>query len=991
MVTGYVIIFLLLLSAAVTLSLIIYSRQYYSPISLPYQLLMAFITLWSLNYTLQLLTPVLLPSILIHDTRFLIIPYVPIIILWMFLTYIDKQNWFSRYTAGVLLVIPVITSILALTSSYQTLFRYNYHVIYEPPLSILQFDTGIWYWVYILYSYSLVIAAIILLLYFGDKSQPKFRKQIYILGFMQIFSLTLDSLLYTPLNPIHGINLTPVLFCLVGIIYYVAIIRYGFIDLIPIARSRIIESISSPIFVLNDSGKIIDINPAVERIIGSEKKPTIGRNILDVIPDSKELTDFILSDSAETIRISKPDDNKVTTYLGKIDFITSPSGSYLGRIIKLDDISDQVEFEKVILQSESRFRQLADATIEGIIIHKDGIILDLNKQACDLFGYTREELIEKSALILSTLEYKSLIEERLKNQDITPFIAKGLRKDGSEFWGEIYSRIFYSGNEALCIAAIWNITERHRNEEYNYALSSLMQQLLSDKPLEVKLLRVTDTLVKSFGAELAGIWIIRHGDLCKEGCIHASDSTGTGICKDNSSCLHLVASSGMNTNLYGAYSRIPLGTDQIGRIAGDEENCSIIDDIIRDNGISDTNLLKSHGITSFSGFKLNSSDGKPIGVLAFFCKNQDNKRIKHFFEELSDITSMIIQKGITEKALEESEIKFYSIFRETPDVIILLSADLRILDVNQKWEEIFGYSSESIYLLPLMSLKIAQNQKSLEELLKNSGTSKEIINKEITLISKKGIPFVSELTISTIMIRGNPCIMLQIHDIDEIRRAYDAVAQVNNKLKILSSITRHDILNRVMVTSAYSNIIMGEIKDEKLKKSLEAIYQSSSEIQALIEFTAHYQDLGETTPSWQNINQIMNKHPIEGLLKGIAYTSTLGDLNIYADPMLEKVMYNLVENSVRHGKKLTIIKLSSHEEAGDMIILYEDDGGGIIEDEKEKVFNKGFGKNTGLGLFLIREILSITGITIIENGVPGTGVRFEIRVPPGRYLYAYKQ
>jgi signal transduction histidine kinase len=56
-----------------------------------------------------------------------------------------------------------------------------------------------------------------------------------------------------------------------------------------------------------------------------------------------------------------------------------------------------------------------------------------------------------------------------------------------------------------------------------------------------------------------------------------------------------------------------------------------------------------------------------------------------------------------------------------------------------------------------------------------------------------------------------------------------------------------------------------------------------------------------------------------------------------------------------------------------------------LENEKEKAFEKGFGKNTGLGMFIIREILSITGITIIETGEPGVGVRFEIRVPGGKW------
>jgi signal transduction histidine kinase len=65
----------------------------------------------------------------------------------------------------------------------------------------------------------------------------------------------------------------------------------------------------------------------------------------------------------------------------------------------------------------------------------------------------------------------------------------------------------------------------------------------------------------------------------------------------------------------------------------------------------------------------------------------------------------------------------------------------------------------------------------------------------------------------------------------------------------------------------------------------------------------------------------------------------------------------------------------------------EDDGPGIPEENKERIFEKGFGNNTGLGLFLTREILGITGITIRETGEPGTGARFELTVPPGSYRF----
>jgi hypothetical protein len=80
------------------------------------------------------------------------------------------------------------------------------------------------------------------------------------------------------------------------------------------------------------------------------------------------------------------------------------------------------------------------------------------------------------------------------------------------------------------------------------------------------------------------------------------------------------------------------------------------------------------------------------------------------------------------------------------------------------------------------------------------------------------------------------------------------------------------------------------------------------------------------------------------------------------------------------------IRFSVKESGDDQVIMCEDDGNGIVAEEKEKIFERGYGKkNDGFGLFLSREILAITGITIIENGTPGKGVRFEIRVPKGVY------
>jgi signal transduction histidine kinase len=99
-----------------------------------------------------------------------------------------------------------------------------------------------------------------------------------------------------------------------------------------------------------------------------------------------------------------------------------------------------------------------------------------------------------------------------------------------------------------------------------------------------------------------------------------------------------------------------------------------------------------------------------------------------------------------------------------------------------------------------------------------------------------------------------------------------------------------------------------------------------------------------------------------------------------------KVFYNLIDNALRYGGAgMKTIRISSQESDASLTILCEDDGVGISHEDKKRLFTRGFGKNTGLGLFLSREILGITGITITETGEPGKGARFEIHVPAGMW------
>jgi signal transduction histidine kinase len=108
-------------------------------------------------------------------------------------------------------------------------------------------------------------------------------------------------------------------------------------------------------------------------------------------------------------------------------------------------------------------------------------------------------------------------------------------------------------------------------------------------------------------------------------------------------------------------------------------------------------------------------------------------------------------------------------------------------------------------------------------------------------------------------------------------------------------------------------------------------------------------------------------------------------LEVFADPMLDRVFANLIENAVRHGKTVSQVVITYQVLEDGLSIYVEDDGVGIPAAGKEEIFAYGIGSGGGLGLFLVREILSITGMTIRETGTPGEGARFVIHVLPDGY------
>jgi signal transduction histidine kinase len=160
----------------------------------------------------------------------------------------------------------------------------------------------------------------------------------------------------------------------------------------------------------------------------------------------------------------------------------------------------------------------------------------------------------------------------------------------------------------------------------------------------------------------------------------------------------------------------------------------------------------------------------------------------------------------------------------------------------------------------------------------------------------------------------------------------------------------------------------------------------------MIQFTKEYEEIGVSSPVWQDLHTVIDAAAQQVTLGPVSFeNAVVQGTEVFADPLIGKVFFNLMENAVHYGGKITRIRFFC-EEAGEVaVIVCEDDGTGIAADDKERIFEKGFGKNTGFGLFLAREILTITGITVRETGVPGAGARFEMTVPEKNYRAGKKE
>ena len=342
-----------------------------------------------------------------------------------------------------------------------------------------------------------------------------------------------------------------------------------------------------------------------------------------------------------------------------------------------------------------------------------------------------------------------------------------------------------------------------------------------------------------------------------------------------------------------------------------------------------------------------------------------------------------------EDTIRKNEERFRTIINSMQFGIVIIDAQTHtILEANPKALEMIGGTSESVFgsVCHRFICPAELGKCPVTDLLQTVDSSERVL---LNLREEK-IPILKSV-IKT-MLGGKEVLIESFINITDRKLTEDTLIKVNQKLNVLSQLTRQDLTTQIFILNSYLEIAKKQATGmDGIIKNIESGERAVQSIKEITEFTKDYQNMGEKPPKYQNVKLSFLFGLSHISIDEIRHSLETENLEIFADPLLEKAFQGMLENSVKHGGHVSLIRVSHTISPEGVTIVYEDDGIGISEEKKERIFLRGEGARASVrGLFFVREILSITGITLRETGEPGKGARFEMTVPKGAWRIAGK-
>jgi signal transduction histidine kinase len=218
----------------------------------------------------------------------------------------------------------------------------------------------------------------------------------------------------------------------------------------------------------------------------------------------------------------------------------------------------------------------------------------------------------------------------------------------------------------------------------------------------------------------------------------------------------------------------------------------------------------------------------------------------------------------------------------------------------------------------------------------------------------------------------------------EMSEALEKLILLNEKLGVVGKLTRHDVGNKLMTAKSNVYLLKKRIGDNPdLAKYLDNIDSALTSSDEVFEFSRLYECIGVEKSSSENVFDCFNQAAALVMNSGsVKIVNECQGLEVLADSLIKQLFYNFIDNSLKHGEKVTQIRLHYAKDGDGVKLFYEDKGVGVPEANKARLFEAGFstGGSTGLGLYLVKKMMDVYGWTITEEGEAGKGAKFVITI-----------
>lgn len=614
-------------------------------------------------------------------------------------------------------------------------------------------------------------------------------------------------------------------------------------------------------------------------------------------------------------------------YINKQGNLETVYGELSHSIVK---IIERKNSKKLLVESESKYLRLFNSSEVGMFRTKKRSfeIVDSNEKLLQILGYSREEIQGTSSTIYfgDAAQQQEWVKIFQAKGQVVDFEIKLVSKKGEIKTCLLSAKL--SPEQETVEGSIVDVTERKKAE----------QALIQSEANYRNLINGMDE----------SVWVI--------------DFDGNFI-DFNNAAIEMLG--------YSKEELRSLGIRGIDNYLNQEQ----VKNLIRRVALGQTQIFETMHTTK-DGFRI------PVEISSSLVVYQGKQAI------------LAIARNITErKKVEEklilNERKYRDFADSLPEIIFETDEKGTVTFLNKRGSEILGFTLDEIRQRKTVEILVPEDQQRAVQNVRRRMRDESPKGNEYRLRKKDGSTF-PVMIFSEKIINNDGKIGLRgvIVNISESRQKAEELKRLSEKLSVLGSLTRHDVRNKLSCIRGCTYLMKKRFSDnDELRKLIDQIDSAVDSTAHLLDFAAVYEKVGAEPSAIMNIGKCFteasNAFPD---LRKIEIKNECDSLELTADSLLKQLFYNFIDNSLNHGEKVTQIKLHYKREDDRMRLFYEDNGVGILDSNKPKLFREGFstGKSTGLGLFLIKKMVETYGWTISEEGEPSKGAKFVITAPTRR-------